>query len=480
MEFNLSRWFVGRCLLRVGSVFAKGYRHLLDLVRISAPDTPRILQRIGIMEQNIILPIKVAGIVMVLCFYLKPWVSRGYNVLDVEVNASKGFFWFYTGASAVVAALLLAKRRLPVQGVQWIAFVNCLMDGIFLGVLTLVTGGYNSVLYWVFLAMIVRGTVTAPRPTSQLLLNLTLSACYVIAGYFDLIVAKQLDHEARVDLRMSDPPQDPVESLFLRVALLVLMTVCCYGLQALLERQRRVVREAREFAMREGQLRAAGRLAAEFTHQIKNPLGIINNALFSARKALKQGKPVTDQLSIIQEEVEHSDRIIVQIMGYGELSEGRVEKLDVIEELDRAIERVLPKAAGFSVKVHRDYAPPFPPVFMQRRHLFDSFINILQNARESFNGKKGNIFVTARCKSDNAVEVSIRDDGPGIPPDKHNRIFEAYYTTKEKGTGLGLAAVKNNVEVYGGSIRVESELGKGARFVLTFPTETPMNLPGQT
>jgi signal transduction histidine kinase len=70
------------------------------------------------------------------------------------------------------------------------------------------------------------------------------------------------------------------------------------------------------------------------------------------------------------------------------------------------------------------------------------------------------------------VEISVRDDGPGIAPDKIERIFEAYYTTKERGTGLGLAIVKHNVELYGGQVRVESELGKGAKFTLTFPAKT--------
>ena len=112
---------------------------------------------------------------------------------------------------------------------------------------------------------------------------------------------------------------------------------------------------------------------------------------------------------------------------------------------------------------------------MQRRHVVDAFINLLQNAREALDGKEGNIFIAAQCRSDYAIEVSIRDDGPGIAPDKQGRIFEAYYTTKEKGTGIGLATVKHNLEVYGGNVRVESELGKGARFILLFPGRTVIN-----
>jgi signal transduction histidine kinase len=248
--------------------------------------------------------------------------------------------------------------------------------------------------------------------------------------------------------------------------------------QVLLERQRRAVEEEREFAMREGQLRSAGRVAAEFTHQIKNPLAIINNAAFSLQRALKQGKAIsTEQVRIIQEEVEHSDRIITQIMGYAQLSEGHVEKLNLVDELDHAIAQVFPPAAGYPIRIHGDYhTNDFPPMFMQRRHLLDTFVNLLQNAREALGDRGGNVFVSAQFDADYSSEVSIRDDGPGIPPDKQEGIFEAYYTTKEKGTGLGLATVKHNVELYGGTVRVESALGKGARFVLVFPAKAIIKL----
>jgi len=115
-------------------------------------------------------------------------------------------------------------------------------------------------------------------------------------------------------------------------------------------------------------------------------------------------------------------------------------------------------------------------MFMQRRHLLDSFVNLLQNAREALGEKGGNIWVSARCHADYSVEVIIRDDGPGIPSDKQEKIFEAYYTTKEKGTGLGLATVKHNVALYGGTVRVESGLGKGAQFTLIFPAKALMKL----
>ena len=272
------------------------------------------------------------------------------------------------------------------------------------------------------------------------------------------------------------PHEELGEPFVLRLVVLWLTAICCYGAQVLLERQRLAVEEAEEFAAREGQLRSAGRLAAEFAHQIKNPLAIINNAAFSLQRSLRDGKSaVAQQIEIIQEEVAHADRVITQIMGYAQLSEGHVEKLNVVEELDRAIAQVFPPAVPTGIKIQREYGHGFPPLLMQRGHLSEILVNLLKNAREAL-GETGNVFVTADCHRDHSVEISVRDDGPGIPPDKIERIFEAYYTTKEHGTGLGLAIVKHNVELYGGNVRVESELGKGAKFTLIFPAKALMKL----
>jgi signal transduction histidine kinase len=123
--------------------------------------------------------------------------------------------------------------------------------------------------------------------------------------------------------------------------------------------------------------------------------------------------------------------------------------------------------------IRRDFGRDFPPLLMQRGHLSEMLVNLLQNASEAL-GESGNVFVTAGCHRDHAVEISVRDDGHGIPPDKIERIFEAYYTTREKGSGLGLAIVKHNAELYGGSVRVESRLGQGANFILIFPAKALM------
>jgi signal transduction histidine kinase len=454
------------------SSHAEWLKQLFALFEITAPDPPRLLRRIVMMERNIMLPVKAVFIAIVFySFDITAWVGLANSTLDVVVETVQFIFWFYILASIILAAILLAAERLPLAIVQWSVVTSIFVDGIFIAGMALLTGGLDSVFFWLFVALIIRNSVSVPPGVSQLISSLVISLCYVLVAVLDVSVFQNLDDITRraLDLTTHEALGQP---FFLRMVVLLLTTVCCSGLELLLERQQLAAEEAGEFAAREGQLRSAGRLAAEFAHQIKNPLAIINNASFSLQRAARENKPAAlQQIEIIREEVARADKVITQIMGYAQLSEGRVEKLNVIAELEHAIAQVFPAAVPGKIKIHRDFGHSFPPLLMQRGHLSEIFVNLLQNAREAL-GKNGNVLITAKPTGDHSVEVSICDDGPGISPDKLGRIFEAYYTTKEKGTGLGLAIVKHNVELYGGTAGVESKLGQGAEFILTFPVKT--------
>lgn len=451
---------------------AQWLKRLPALFEIPALDPARLLRRIRFMECHVMLPVKAVFIGMILySFQSTAWVGVGDNMSDLMVETVQFIFWFYILANIIFAVVLLRAERLPLALVQWTVVTSSLVDGFFISGLASLSGGLDSILFWLFVTLIVRNAVSVPPGFSQLILNAAISLCYVLVGPLDFFVISNLD-EALLHALDETPHDDFGEPVVLRLMVLLLTTVCCYGAQALLERQRLALEEAGEFAAREGQLRSAGRLAAEFAHQIKNPLAIINNTAFSLQRALRENKTqAAQQIEIIQEEVARADRVITQIMGYAQLSEGRVEKLAVIEELERAIIQIFPPAVPTDIHIHREYDASFAPLLMQRGHLSEIFLNLLKNAREAF-GKKGNVLITAKSLRDHAVEISICDDGPGIPPEKLGRIFEAYYTTKAKGTGLGLAIVKHNVELYGGTVCVESKLGQGAEFILTFPAKT--------
>ena len=449
-------------------------KQLPALFEIAAPDPASLRRRIIMMERNVMLPVKAVFVGMILySFDITAWVGLENNVLDVVVETVQFIFWFYILANVIIAAILFAAERLPLAMVQWTVVTSSLIDGLMLAGMALLTGGLESVLFWLFIVLIIRNAVSVPTGVLQVILSFAISLCYALVAILDVWVFQNLDEFSRraMDLSQNDDLGQPFA---LRLVVLLLTAICCSGLELLLERQQLAAEEAGEFAAREGQLRSAGRLAAEFAHQIKNPLAIINNAAFSLQRAARDEKPASpEQVGIIQEEVARADKVITQIMGYAQLSEGRVEKLNVIQELERAVAQVFPSALPTQMKIHRKFGRSFPPLLMQRNHLSEILANLLQNARDAL-GEKGNIYLSADSRPDFAVEISVRDDGSGIAPDKIGRIFEAYYTTKKKGSGLGLAIVKHNAELYGGTVSVESELGKGAKFTVIFPAKALM------
>src|SRR5208282_4913477 len=483
------------------------FKGLPKLLATSPAEPPQQAERIVAVQLHIVLPVKV-GVIAVVLYYLfyAGWLTEELTTRWVVQQTLQRFFLIYVVCNAVASVVLLLWRRFPPGIFQWLVFALGLLDGLFVAELTFLTGGFDSNTYYMFPGLIVLNAISIPLATPQIALNILLSLFYLGAGTLyanvpdptsgslppiafrpansNLIVSIHGTNRISRPIRpigVSDlpyssmPPENASGPDLPKLFMLWLLTACCYGVQVLAERQRRALEETREFAMREGQLHSAGRLAAEFAHQIKNPLAIINNAAFSLQRALPHDKSGTlQQIEIIQEEVARADQVITQIMGYAQLSEGHVEKLNVIEELNRAIAQVFPSVVPTGIQVHREFGRGFPPLLMQRGHLSEILVNLLRNAREAL-VEKGNVFITADCHRDHSIEISVRDDGPGIVPDKIERIFEAYYTTKERGTGLGLAIVKHNVELYGGKVRVESELGKGAKFTLIFPAKASMN-----
>lgn len=448
-------------------------KRLPTLFEIPAPDTERARQRIELMERDAMLLVKLVAIAMTVSSFSfrSPWMSHITGVLDITVETVQLLFWFYILLNILLAVPIFFAKRLPLALVQWVVVTSCLIDGLMLAGLTYLTGGLDSILFWLFIGLILRNSVSVPPGFSQLFLNFAMSLCYVLVAVLDNLVNSNLDDSTRRALDLS-PAGELGESFALRILVLWLVAATAYIVQAFLEKQTIALEEAAEFAAREGQLRSAGRLAAEFAHQIKNPLAVIRNTAHSLERAIREKKPSAAQhVEIIQEEVTRADRAITQIMGYAQLSEGRVEKLDLRVKIEKALAQVFPAAVPTGIRLEKELLGPFPPLLMQRNHISEVLVNLLHNAREAL-GDRGTIRIRAETLRDHAVVISVADDGPGIPPDKLERVFEAYFTTKENGTGIGLAIVKHNVELYGGTVRVESELGKGAKFIVTFPAKS--------
>ncbi len=443
---------------------------LWSLLKAAARESADVEPQVVRVERNLILPIRLAAVAMLYhSFHFSPWIRLVSYSLDVGVETVVSLFWIYAAASIGGGVIVLAAPRFPAALTRGTIIFLSLLDALFLAGLTLITGGYDSILYWAFVVLLLRNLFTIPLSPVQLLIQACTAGCYVLAGVGDFVLAATVDEPTRLLLGLEWAQRGTAaEVMLVRTVLLALVALCGFGVQLLLERQRRADAEAREHQLREGQLKSAGRLAAEIAHQLKNPLAIINNTVFNLQRRLGSEPQLLKYTRIIREEIERSDQILTQVMGYARLVEGRVERLDAAELLEEAAGETFPPGAGFQVALNRSYAPGLPPVMMQREHLKTVLLNLLTNAREA-TGTSGLIQLKTRAPAGGGVEIVVADSGPGIPREQQARIFEAYYTTKPKGTGLGLAIAKSNVELYGGTLRVESELGKGSEFTLFLP-----------
>ena len=437
-----------------------GYGQLsfFHLFRSVAPDENEQRVRIRFMERHTMLPVKaVYFLLLVYYLYFSSWPELD-NVRWTLFQTIQWFFLLCLVVNTVIAVMLFRMDEFSIGVLREVVFSICLFDAVLLAMMTELTGGFESFLFWLFLGIQVRNAISMPVATTQIMANLCVSVIYLCAGAFDIIVARSVEELEGIT----------VEPVMLRALLLVLMTAFCYALQVLIDKQRRMDSEEEEFDRRQSQLQASGRLAAEIAHQIKNPLGIINNTAFTLGKLTAGDQIIQKQVELIREEVNKADQVITKLMGYAQLTEGRLDKLDINDVLDFSITQVFPEGHKFGIRIRKNYGIALPPLLAQSLHISEVFVNILQNSREAV-GENGEISIITSYGGNYTLSVVIEDNGPGISLNMIDKVFEPYLTTKEKGTGLGLAIVKHNTELYGGKVEVNSELGKYTRFNLLFP-----------
>ena len=443
---------------------------LSQLFKSVAPDDGSQRARIRFMERNTVLPVKaVYFLVLVFYLYFVEWPEMDSD--RVRWTLLRTIQWFFVSClivNVIVGVMLIRMEEFPTRVLREVVFSICLFDALLLAMMTELTGGFESFLFWMFLGLQIRNAISMPIATTQIVANLSVSVIYLCAGTFDIVVA-------RSEEELENITGEPV---MLRALLLMLMTACGYGLQVLIDKQRRMEDEEDEFDRRQSQLQASGRLAAEIAHQVKNPLGIINNAAFALGQVMGENKTAKRQVGLIREEVNRADQIITKLMGYAQLVEGRLARLNVNEALDAAILKVFPKGSKFGTRIRREYGIALPPLLAQPEHISEVFVNVIQNAREVL-CNNGEIQIKTSYEGDYRFRVVIEDNGPGIPADLLESVFEPYHTTKERGTGLGLAIVRHNTELYGGTVEIESKLGKYTRFNLLFPGRTAIRLQSQ-
>lgn len=244
-------------------------------------------------------------------------------------------------------------------------------------------------------------------------------------------------------------------------------------------------------------LASLGQLTAGIAHEIKNPLNFVTNFSDVSRELIEELQAATtaeerdeilaalrQNLLKISEHGHRADEIVRGMMLHARGGSTVREPADlnalISESAHLAYHAMRAQQDGFNCTVELELEDPLPPPSIVRQDIARVLLNILQNAMQAVHqrekrGESGYVprVLVRSAISDGGIEVTVEDNGVGVPAESRDRIFDPFYTTKEadKGTGLGLSIAKEIVETqHGGHIHVQDASGGGARFILSLPT----------
>jgi signal transduction histidine kinase len=267
------------------------------------------------------------------------------------------------------------------------------------------------------------------------------------------------------------PYADPL----LRPLIFVLVTSFVGVLTAVLmdriDEEREIVqrlKESREQLVHAEKLASLGQLAASIAHEINNPLaGVLTYTKLLAKKisgdTLEKGAAL-DYLSKMESEVSRCSRIIRNLLDFSRQTEPTLRLVDVNQVIEQVLAMVGHQAQLQNVDVVRELNPSLPKVMADSDKLQQVFTNLTLNAIQAMSG--GGKLTLRTSAADSQVRIDVQDTGCGISKENLSKLFTPFFTTKEKGSGvgLGLAVVRGIIERHKGEIKVQSEVGKGTTF----------------
>jgi signal transduction histidine kinase len=224
------------------------------------------------------------------------------------------------------------------------------------------------------------------------------------------------------------------------------------------------------------QMRSAiGKLVRSVAHEIKNPLNAISLRLETLRMRVVDEVPDAEpEIDILSSEVQRLDGVVRTFLDLNRPMELNIGEFDPVELAAHVMEMMRPAAKQANVLLEL-VQPHLPLVVSADRGLIEQgLVNIVNNAIQalgSVTGRDGTggMVRTSVAMVNGNCEIAVTDNGPGMPESVRDKIFEPYFTTKESGSGIGLAVTKRAMDLHRGRITVETAPGKGTRMILSFP-----------
>lgn len=233
--------------------------------------------------------------------------------------------------------------------------------------------------------------------------------------------------------------------------------------------QKRALEQIRlkEELSRAQRLSSLGEMVAGVSHEIRNPLGIIRNSAGLLKKKMEKLDPKNMIPDIIVEESERLNNIITDFLNYARPREPNLSICKVEQVIDKNIAYLATQLSENGCKVDTQIDDNLPEIMADSEMLYQAFLNIFLNAMQAM-PDGGKILVNILPVNGN-VAIQIEDDGIGIDTEIMEKIWDPFFTTKEKGTGLGLGIVKNLIEAHGGNMNIENRTERGARVTIQLP-----------
>lgn len=252
------------------------------------------------------------------------------------------------------------------------------------------------------------------------------------------------------------------------------------SLENRVEARTRELKSAQDELIKKERLAAIGQMASVVGHEIRNPLAVINNSIYFIKtKANAAGNPdpkVTKHVSIIESEIRQANGIIDEILGFARTRELNPKVMSVNSYLEDL-------TMSFPVPAHvelvKSFAPENPYVNIDPDEMAQALRNLIKNGIEVM-PERGHVYVRSEVVEGNMVRVDVEDTGPGMPKEQLEKIFAPFFTTKARGTGLGLAVVKKVADRHKGRVEVTSTPGQGTCFKIFIPiVQAPPPPPGR-
>jgi two-component system, sporulation sensor kinase E len=215
-------------------------------------------------------------------------------------------------------------------------------------------------------------------------------------------------------------------------------------------------------------LNVVGELAAGIAHEIRNPMTALKGFIQLLQGSIKEDYSM--YFNVITSELQRIESIITEFLVLAKPQAIQYKQNDVKKIMQDTIELLGAQATMHNVQIVAEYSSQLPLIYCEPNQLKQVFINMLKNAIEVM-PKGGIINVKMKQQDERHVQIAITDQGCGIPEDKIKKLGEPFYTTKERGTGLGLMVSYKIIEEHQGKIEVESQVGVGTTFYITLPIE---------